>query len=210
MLTRKWMKSTSRFIFTLLFLSLSSTSFAIGNFDSASGRLLIPEIDMDGKNFFNNVSIKFDFPNGTFDVVSLEEKPPTIFETPIDSFTDQDVKMGFLGCARTGRNEVSCHMELTSLGGFDQSVIVYASQYQRESRLFDDLGNTYIASEVIVGNLQGSRYVTSLLIAGVPTLAKFKFKNILPSASSISLFKPSFRNRSKDKLFNGDFRNIQF
>ena len=78
-----------------------------------------------------------------------------------------------------------------------------------ETKLFDDLGNTYIAAELTVGNLQSSSGVTQDLISGVPTLAKFKFSNVSPKANSLSLFQPEFiEDGGNGDHFIGDFRNI--
>jgi len=127
---------------------------------------------------------------------------------------EQDIKMDFMGCTRSGRNDVTCHVKFTSLGGFDRKIVVHVRDgYVVKTHLYDDLGNTYEASEATVGNLQSDGYgITITLIAGIPTLAKFKFINISPNASSLSLFKPAFApfGNHYDNGFYGDFRNINF
>ena len=191
-------------------MSLPITSSAIDLFDTNTGYLVIPEVDVNGDTFYDNVTFKLDFASGKFELVSFEEKPETISTTTLATMEEQDIKMDFMGCVRSGRNEVTCHLKLTSLGGFDRKLRVIGTNYLNSSnktRLYDDKGNTYIASEVIVGNLQSSSAVKPNLIAGIPTLAKFKFINISPEASSLSLFQPEFTG---DIDFNGDFRNINF
>lgn len=193
-----------------LLLLLPVTSSALGLFNTDTGYLVIPEVDVNGNKFYDNVTLKLDFSTGKFEVVGADAKPEAISSTPLDTMKNQDIKMDFLGCERSGRNEVTCHLKLTSLGGFDREIYVIATNYTNESnktKLYDDKGNTYIASKVIVGNLQSSRFVKPNLIAGIPTLAKFKFINVSPEASSLSLFQPEFTG---DIHFNGDFRNIDF
>ncbi len=189
---------------------LSTVSIAIGLFNTDTGVLVIPEVDVNGEVFYDNVALKLDFTTGTFQLLSADPKPDNISATPLDTMEEQDIKMDFMGCTRSGRNEVTCYLKLTSLGGFDRNIRVIGTNYTNSShktKLYDDKGNTYRTNEVTVGNLQGVAFVTSNLIAGVPTLAKFKFINVSPEASSLSLFQPEF---STNINFNGDFRNINF
>jgi len=192
---------------------LPTMSFAIDLFSTETGVLVIPEVDVNGEVFYDNVALKLDFSTGTFQLLSADPKPDNISATPLDTVEENDIKMDFMGCTRSGRNEATCHIKLTSLGGFDRKTAIYAdSDFRGQSKLFDDLGNTYIASEVIVGNLRSTSVVDQDLIAGIPTLAKFIFKNISPNASNISLLQPEFGTNGHlaGEHFIGDFRNINF
>ena len=185
------------------------SSYAIGLFDTSTGYLVIPEVDVNGGSFYDNVSLKLDFGSGKFEFISGNPKPDNISSIPLNTMENQDIKMDFMGCTRSGRNEVTCYLKLTSLGGFDRKIRVISTNYQNSSnktKLYDDKGNTYIADKVIVGNLQSGAFVDPNLIAGIPTLAKFKFINISPAASSLSLFQPEFTGNNVS--FNGDFRDI--
>ncbi|NOQ16796.1 MAG: hypothetical protein GQ581_07030 [Methyloprofundus sp.] len=175
---------------------------------------MIPEIDVNGQVFYDNVTFKLNFATGTFELVGGEEKPSSISATPLDTMEAENIKMQFMGCTRSGRNEVTCHLKLTSLGGFDRATYVYANYSGNTSFLYDDLGNTYKSTEISVANLQATSAVHPTLIAGIPTLAKFKFTNISPNATSLSLFKPAFNLgdsvANNGNTFYSDFRNINF
>ncbi len=207
------MKQIKRISFFLhiifsLFLFPAST-FAVGNFTSSSGVLVVPEVDVDGNVFYDNVSLKLNFANGTFELTGFSPKPDLISLTPIESMEEKNLKMDFMGCTRSGRNEVTCHVNLTSLGGLDRRTRVYVNLASSgQSLLYDDLGNTYPAKEATVGNIstKSAEYVN--LIAGVPTLAKFKFIDVAPNATSLSLFQPLFEPDGNEA--KGDFRNINF
>ena len=190
---------------------LPINSLAIGLFNTDTSYLVIPEVDVDGKVFYDKVTLKLNFSNGTFELIDANRKPEAISNVPLDMMEEHDIKMDFMGCKRSGRNDVTCHIKLTSLGGVDQKISSYANTtaYNNStSYLYDNLGNTYKATKTSLGNLESSYLVTSTLVGGVPTLTTFKFKNISPQASGISLLKPQFGD-SRDQ-FTGDFRNIKF
>ena len=195
--------------------SLSTASFSANYTTNSDGTgfLVIPTVDVDGTKFIDNVSLKLDFTKGTFQLVTFDEKPATISQTPIATTEEQDIKMDLMGCASTGRNEITCHLMLTALGGLDQKIRVFADEVAgdgraHESILYDNLGNEYFASEITLGNKKSKAYVNTLLVSGIPTLAKLQFKNISPSANKISLFKPLLLN--SDDRFYVDFREIAF
>jgi hypothetical protein len=189
--------------------SVSTASFSANYTTNGDGTgfLVIPTVDIDGKKFVDNVSLKLDFAKGTFQLVTFDEKPATISQTPIATTEEQDIKMDLMGCASTGRNEITCHLMLTALGGLDQEIRVYAKSSGNPGFLYDNLGNEYPVSETVVGNQKSSHSVSSLLVSGIPTLTKFKFINVSPSANKISLFKPIFETQ---KQFTVDFREINF
>ncbi len=210
----KPIKTISFFLYIFLSsLFFSTASIAVGNFDTNTGILVIPEVDADGTVFFDDVALQLNFTSGTFELIGFNTKPESISTKPIETQEDQNIKMEFLGCARSGRNEVTCHVKLTSLGGLDRNIEINtnAAGFNRiGTKLFDDLGNTYTSSEITSGNLQSTTLLNSTLIAGVPTLTTYKFENVLPSASSLSLFQPEYRIIKGNSLFSGDFRNIDF
>lgn len=196
--------------------SLSTASFSANYTTNSDGTgfLVIPTVDVDGTKFIDNVSLKLDFTKGTFQLVTFDEKPATISQTPIATTEEHDIKMDLMGCASTGRNEITCHFKLISLGGLDRSITLMSSGFvggtTKGSFLFDNLGNSYRAVEVELGNQKKEGGgVKSLLISGIPVLAKLKFVDISQSASSISLFQPEFRI-GLEAAFSGDFREIDF
>jgi len=192
-------------------------SSAISLFNPSTNFLVIPEVDVDGTTFFNDVTLKLDFATGTFKVIGFTDKPDTISATPINTGTEDDIKMDFMGCKRSGRNEISCLMKITALSGKDRKLSIFltvdTSGSLKSTRLFDNLGNPYNVSEINIGISSSSSSnfrIIQDLIAGIPTLVKFKFKDISPNASNISIFAPSFQDLASGTLFTGDFRDIKF
>ena len=73
--------------------------------------------------------MKLNFSTGTFELVDFSPKSNMISSTPIESMEEQNIKMDFMGCDRSGRNEVTCHIKLTSLGGIDRSVTIMSTGF---------------------------------------------------------------------------------
>ncbi len=186
-------------------LLLPITSLAIDTYSTETGYLSIPEVQVDGKAFYENVGLKLNFATGTFEFVSGNERPETgtnlnpggISSTILESDENESVKLDFMGCERWGDSGVTCHVNFTSLGGLDREVKIGAgtSFTSLNSKVYDSNGALHYAVKGSIANVKThhiSGTATVLLIANVPTLAKFKFANISPERS-LSLFKPSFK-----------------
>ncbi len=187
-------------------LLLPVTSSAQSTYNTETGYLAIPDVEVNGNTFYDNVGIRLNFTTGTFELVSGNARPETstnsnpegISMTPIETSGLENVlTTEFMGCERLSNSSATCHVNFTSLGGIDREVKIMAgtSFNSLNSTLYDSNGFVHYAIKGIIGNVKthsigGSAKV--LLVAGVQTLAKFQFNNISPERS-LSLFKPSFQ-----------------
>ena len=203
-------------------LLLPITSLALSTYNADTGYLAIPEVK-DGNTFYDNVGLKLNFTNGTFELVAGNERPETgsgensggISTTPIDFGGDERIRLDFMGCERSGSGGeiVTCHVNFTSLGGIDRKVGINAGSLGFDSlkaRLYDSSGALHYATSGTIANIKTAHIGGSakvLLIANVPTLATFQFANISPERG-FSLFKPSFSLHNE--WFTIDFRKFSF
>ena len=186
-----------------LLLLLPITSSALSTYNTETGYLSIPEVKVNGNTFYDNVDIRLNFTTGTFELVSGDERPETspspspggISTTPIETYVvDNVLNVDFMGCERSN-SSVTCHVNYTSLGGHNREVEISAGYWspKSDSKLYDSNGFEHNAIRGSIGNVKTNSIGTAkiLLVAGVPTLAKFKFNNISPE-KGLSLFKPRF------------------
>lgn len=96
-----------------------------------------------------------------------------------------------MGCEKSQNSSVTCHVLFTSLGGIDREARIIGNGIgSLDSELYDSNGTLHISTDVTFSNLSAgypSGGVTLLLVAGVPTLATYKFYNVSPERS-LSLF----------------------
>ncbi len=197
-------------IFT--FLGAVPNSYAISEFSVNSAVLTVPRVSVDGNTYFDSVSLELDFNTGKFKLLNATPTTPPQPDKIIEAQQVEDYSLNFQGCFRLGRDEVHCYMKIIN-NDFDRDLFVNTSNSlfsssALHSQLFDDLGNEYIASKITIANkdIVASRGTGVTLIRGIPTIAIFQFKNISPSASSLSLFKPGFI--SNGIRFQGDYRSF--
>jgi len=69
-------------ILSSLLLLPVTTSLAVGIYNADTGYLVIPEVDVNGDTFYDNVTLKLNFTTGTFEVVNADLKPDTISTIP--------------------------------------------------------------------------------------------------------------------------------
>jgi hypothetical protein len=188
----------------------SGVSLATSNFNGSNGILLIPDVNVNGNIFYDSVTLQLDLSKGTFSVVNAQPKNTKISDKPLDTYTAEGYSVGFLGCASSGTNEITCYLRVVN-NQADRKLTVYGdwiSDYR--SRLFDNLNNTYNAASITVANGTDNNYVETTLIQGVPTNVSMVFKNIDIHAKSIAAFKPSFMDKTSNRQFQGNFINIKF
>jgi hypothetical protein len=180
------------------------TSSAQSTYNTETGYLAIPDVEVNGNTFYDDVGIRLNFTTGTFELVSGDERPEAganpggISTTPFESDSLENVlKLDFMGCERTGNenSRVTCHVNFTSLGGLDREVKIWSGgpTDSINSELYDSNGFVHYAISGTFGNVKTATFGIAkiLLVAGVPTLAKYQFNNISPERS-LSLFKPRF------------------
>jgi hypothetical protein len=205
-----------KIVLILTLLLSSSTCFAIVNFTSKTGNLVMREVSVDGSTVYDSVTLQLNLTNGTFTILDATLKDTSFSETALDTMTVNGVKLDFMGCALSGYNQISCMTKVTSINkdqtigvaGTSNTYIVSSSSSVSPSTLFDNLGNEYNPSTVSALDQSGSYNLYFNMIQGVPVKVKFIFNNINPAATSISAFQPSFAPETG--VFSGNFRNIAF
>lgn len=200
-------------ILSILFVATPISSYAISNFSTDSGVLVLPRVDVNGNTYFDNVSLELDFKTGKFKLLNFSPVTPPQPDQITETQEAEKFTMGFQGCFRSGQDNVNCYIKLTN-NDFDREVTIVVTTSSTSvsapiSKLFDNLGNEYKAVKISVANKEetrGSEAIT--LIRGVPVTAIFEFENIDPSASSLSLFEPGFSAPDRAH-FQGDFRSFE-
>ena len=188
------------------------SSYAISNFSSGTGVLVVPRVDFDGNTYYDNVSLELNLETGTFKILNTTPTVPPKPDQIIETQTVEKFSLGFQGCFRAGRNEVHCYMKITNTD-FDKTLSVNISAFTggtntNYSKLYDNLSNEYNASKITIANTEVNRNDgEAQLIKGIPAIAVFIFKDVSPSAKTLTLFQPGF---TADNLkFDGDFRSFE-
>ncbi|MEQ1635971.1 MAG: hypothetical protein ABL903_04715 [Methylococcales bacterium] len=201
-------------IYVLVFLSLfSGLSLAGGKFTSKDGYLVLPDISVDDKSFYDTVTLQLNFSNGTFSYISSNPKPTTLFDKPVEpQVTDEGFTVGSLGCKKTASTKVSCYLQIVN-NNADATVRLWLDSSYK-SQLFDNLNNTYLAkSGMISAEETTSGYVSSILFQGIPAKIRIDFEDINATASSVSALKPAIGYTAKGKsevIFYPTFKDIKF
>ncbi|MDD5323056.1 MAG: hypothetical protein PHD43_21080 [Methylococcales bacterium] len=203
------MKKIALFCIAIL---CSGATMATSNFSSQNGTLVIPDVNVDGLTVYDSVTLQLNFANGTFSVLNAQPKPSTIFNTPQEpQYTAEGYTIGSLGCATSGVNEITCYLQVVNNQADRKLRVFNHTQSSGDSLIFDDLNNTYKAALVTVGNqTTDGIWVETTLIQGIPVKISIVFKNISPSAHSISAFKPLFYDLTSRREFEATFKDIDF
>lgn len=186
-------------------LMISSSSFAVVNFSSSTGNLVMRDVSIDdGLTMYDSVTLNLNLATGTFTIIEATEKAISSFpETPIDTFTAYDFKVDLHGCVETGRDEVTCLTKVVSLVGdkFVTMGSILNPLYDNFSRVYSDPSTTInVLGKPSIGVFQFN------VIRGISVEVKFIYKNIDPAATSFSLFKPYFATSTG--LVQPEFRDI--
>jgi TolB-like protein len=108
---------------------------------------------------------------------------------------NQDFVFEVQGCKLSG-DEVQCIFFVTSKER-DREVNIYGSAQgyvHPPSRMFDNLGNGYVANKIRVANVEGRSSADITLISEVPTKGILTFSGVSPEATSVSALEISFYN----------------
>jgi len=105
--------------FILSLLMMSSSSFAVVNFSSSTGNLVLRNVSIDDSvTLYDSVTLNLNLVTGTFVIIEAIEKRISSFsESPIDTYTESDFKVDLHGCIETGRDEITCMTRVVSLVG---------------------------------------------------------------------------------------------
>ncbi len=197
-----------KLLLILSLMAISTTCFAIVNFTSSTGTLVMRDVSVDGSTVYDSVTLQLNLANGTFTILDATLKDISFSDTVLDSLTENGLKVDFYGCALSGKNQITCMTKVVAISK-DMKMVVWGDG---RSKLFDNLSNQNYASTVTALDKTGSAAVDIVLIQGIPVEVKFIYNNINPAATSISAFQPEFMI-TVDFIVNsviGNFRDINF
>ncbi len=188
----------------LSLLVISSSCFAIVNFTSSNGTLVMRDVSVDGTTLYDSVTLKLDLATGTFAILDATLADNSFSATPLDTLTQDGIKIDFMGCKLSGKNQITCMTKVVSLTK-DQLISIGNTYYGGGSgTIFDNHSKQYSASTVTALDKSGSALGFNA-IQGIPIEVKFIFNAIDPAATAISSFQPMINFTLKP-----DFRDIEF
>lgn len=198
-------------------LATSLSGFAGANFNSATGYLVIPDVTIDGKTFYDSATLQLDMSNGTFKIVSATPKNTKVSDTPLQTFSSSGITIDFLGCYRSGTNQISCQTSVTnnnndaSMDLVADSRAYYSSSLSATvwTKLFDDLGASYSGS-ISAFHQESTGYLRDTILQGVPVKVTYTFPNVDSHARFIPAFSPVYYFRPTQSVFQATFKNITF
>ena len=175
------------FLLTLSFVVFSSSCFAIGNFTSETGVLVIRNLSVDGTRTYDSVKLQLNLTNGTFTILDTtldingHDDPNSFSKTPIDTFISDNIKIDFMGCILTGtdlelrKHQIMCKTQVVSLNG-DEEINAPGNEL---NKLIDNLGNEYTRQSTIIALDKPSSGVTKFnAIQGIPVSVMYVFNGI--------------------------------
>lgn len=196
-----------KIMLTLCLMIMSASSFAIVNFSTGTGALVMRDVVVDDTTVYDSVTLQLNLANGTFTILDATLRDTTFENAVVDSVTESGLKVDFYGCALTGKNQITCMTKIVALNR-DLTVTAGIGSNFDVSKLFDNLSNQYVISTTTALDKAGSS-VNFVLIQGIPVEVKFIFNNINSQAMSISSFRPSFTVPGIG-FVELDFRDIDF
>lgn len=159
---------------------------------------------MDGTTLYDSVTLKLDLATGTFTILDATLADNSFSPTAIDTLAQDGIKVDFMGCKLSGKNQITCLTKIVSITK-DQLITAYGNSL---SSLFDNQSKQYSTSTVTALDKSDGISLSFNAIQGIPIEIKFIFNNIDPAATSISSFQPWISNRVSD--IRPDFRDIEF
>lgn len=189
-------------------LQFNMNCFAAASFESNTGIITIRNMSIDGATNFDSIKLKLNTANGTYEILEAIPKSVTISQTPLDTLEREGIKVDFLGCTRSGRNQVSCHINAVN-NNTDQ--FIHFDGYDL-SHIFDNMGKRYNATFVTtLGSTEQTGFIAQTLVQGIQVRIVYVFDNIDIRATSFPLLRLGIRfgvrGVEKHKL---EFSNIDF
>ena len=115
-----------KIVLVLTLVLISTTCFATANFTSTTGVFLVPSVSVNGTAVYESVTLQLDLAKGTFLILDATPKNTSFSETALETLSSNGLKVDFLGCARTGHNQVTCRTKVMSISG-DHKITVPAA-----------------------------------------------------------------------------------
>lgn len=194
-----------KIMLTLWLMIMSASSFAIVNFSTSTGALVMRDVVVNDTTVYDSVTLQLNLANGTFTILDATLRDTTFENAVVDSVTEGGLKIDFYGCALTGKNQITC---MTKIVALNSDMLIGAGNPFSSTALYDNLSNEYLASTATALNDAGS-FIRFTLIQGIPVEVRFIFNNINSAATSISSFQPVF-NGTDSGVVSPDFRDIDF
>jgi hypothetical protein len=88
-----------------MLLIMSASSFAILNFSTSIGVLVMRDVVVDDTTVYDSVTLQLNLANGTFTILDATLRDATFENTVIDSVTHSGLKVDFYGCVLTGKTK---------------------------------------------------------------------------------------------------------
>lgn len=195
-----------KMLLTLCLMIMSASSFAIVNFSTSTGALVMRDVVVDDTTVYDSVTLQLNLADGTFTILDATLRDDSFSKTVLDTLSQDGIKIDFYGCALSGKNQITCMTKVTSLD-IDQEFGVMGLT---GSPLFDDRSTTYTPTTLTALNQTGSQFIIFNLIQGIPVEVKFIYSNISSAATAISAFKPSFIANNGRSTISANFRDIDF
>lgn len=192
-----------KIILTLCLMIMSASSFAIVNFSTSTGALVMRDVVVDDTTVYDSVTLQLNLANGTFTILDATLKDTSFSNTVIDSITENGLKVDFYGCTLSRKNQITC---MTKIVAMNKDITISAGG--AFTRLFDNLSNEYQISTTTALD-KAAFFLSFNLIQGIPVEVKYIFNEINPTATSVSVFRPVFLE-GNFFIFNNDFRDIDF
>lgn len=175
-------------------------------------------MNVDDKTYYDSVTLQLNFNNGTFSIVNAKPKSSTLFAKPLEPQFNaaEGFTIGFLGCEKSGENEITCHMLVVNHDANFSQMAAIATLFdngipkEAGSMLQDNLYNTYIAKSVTFNNKTDSFSVTGTLVKDIAVKLSMVFTGIDKNARSILVFKPWFATIPFGKNIFVTFKDIKF
>lgn len=197
--------------------------FSIGamadvNFNNSTSELEITDLKVDGVPAFSKAKVHLNFGNRLFTVTEalpITKTPPP--SPPTEVFRTNGYAFTSLGCARTGTEEVTCNIQLVNEQK-DRRLSVFTIELSASGGLkklmFDDLGNSYTLSRVLLNNSSISTYFPgnynlSTMQRNVPVKLGLVFNGVDRQAKLVSLLNCYFLDDESRTQFSVKYDNLK-
>jgi hypothetical protein len=134
------------------------------------------DVSVDGTTLYDSVTLKLDLATGTFTILDASLADNSFASTAIDTLTQDGMKVDFMGCKLSGKNQITCMTKVVSLTK-DQSITIWGVN----SRFFDNQSKQYSISTVTALDKSGSGTLSFNAIQGIPIEVKFIINRVLGS-----------------------------
>ncbi len=159
-----------KIILMLSLLVTSNSCFAIANFSSSSGALVMRDVVVDENTVYDSVTLQLNLANGTFSVLDATLKDTSFSDTALDTFSESGLKIDFFGCNLSGKNQITCLTKIVAVNQNLEIGVFGGSSSSRglSNQLFDNLSNEYGASTITALDMASSSFLDFTLTCDSP------------------------------------------